>query len=212
MKQYRKILLSVVAALAAASASAQTVGYDSMGRVTRVGYGGSTNVTFGYDAAGNLTNIAFSGTISEPDTDGDSLPDMWEWVYFNTLTNGPTADPNLNGKNNLWEYQNGYDPLDPDSDGDGAPNTDETAAGTDALDPQSVFQVSGFRFQVSAGGGPVVQWNSVTDKYYRVERSTNLLTSFGPLRINILATPPLNVHTDGTANGPGPWLYRVELE
>jgi YD repeat-containing protein len=203
------IMACWVMALAALAARAQTVSHDTLGRVTRVSYGGSTNVAYGYDAAGNITNIAYSGTLSEPDSDGDGMPDMWEWVWFNTLTNTATGDPNQNGKNNLWEFQNGYDPLDPDSDDDGALNWDEMAAGTDPLDPLSVFQVSGFNPQVS---GPVVQWSSVATKRYRLQRSSHLPDGFGNLLTNVLATPPMNVHTDQTAVGVGPWIYRVELE
>ena len=188
---------------------AQTVSHDSMGRVARVGYGGSTNVTYGYDTAGNITNIAYSGTISEPDTNGNGMPDMWEWVYFNDLTNTAAGDFNQDTKNNLQHYLDQTDPADPDSDGDGALNWDELAAGTDALDPLSVFQVSGVRRQVS---GPVVEWSSATSKRYRIQRSAHLPGGFGNLLTNVLATPPLNVHTDETAVGVGPWIYRVELE
>ena len=188
---------------------AQTVSHDSMGRVTRVGYGGSTNVAYGYDAAGNITNIAYSGTISEPDTNGNGMPDMWEWVYFNNLTNTATGDFNQDTKNNLQHYLDQTDPADPDSDGDGALNWDELVAGTDALDPLSVFQVSSFKFQVP---GPVVEWSSVATKRYRIQRSSHLPGGFGNLLTNVLATPPLNVHTDETAVGVGPWIYRVELE
>ncbi len=213
MIAFRKYSMTVIAgvimALAAMDAGAQTVGYDTLGRVTRVGYGGSTNVTCGYDAAGNITNIAYSGTLAEPDLNANSMPDMWEWIYFNNLTNTAAGDPNRNGRDNLWEYQNGYDPLDPDSDGDHSFNWDEITAGTDPFSATSVFQVSGLRSPVS---GPVVEWSSITNKHYRVQRSTHLPDGFGDLRTNILATPTLNVYTDETATGTGPYHYRVELE
>ncbi|MBP7829912.1 MAG: hypothetical protein KA248_08345 [Kiritimatiellae bacterium] len=199
----------IVLALITLRAGAQSFDHDGAGRVTRVVYDTGASIAYQYMLDGSLTNVAISGTIAEADSDGDSMPDAWEWVFFNTLTNAAAGDPNQNGKNNLWEFQNGYDPLDPDSDGDGVPNVDEAAAGTDPLDAMSVFEVSVFGFRVS---GNVLQWNSVTNKFYRVARSTNLVQGFGPLRTNILATPPLNVHTDQTATGSGPWLYRVDLE
>ena len=198
-----------LALVLASEAQAQTLAYDTVDRLIQVRYDGTRLITCGYDANGYITNMTFTGNMPEEDADSDSMPDAWEWVYFNNLTNSATADPNQNGKNNLWEYQNGYDPLDPDSDGDGALNWDELAAGTDALDPLSVFQVSGVRFQVS---GPVVEWSSATSKRYRIQRSAHLPGGFGNLLTNILATPPLNVHTDETAVGFGPWIYRVELE
>ena len=188
---------------------AQVFLFDAESRLLQTRYDATHIIEYQYDLYDNPTGIVVTANLADEDTDADAMPDAWEWVFFNSLTNGPTADPNLNGKNNLWEFQNGYDPLDPDSDGDGAPNTDETTAGTDPLNPDSVFQVSGFRFQLS---GRVISWSSVTNKYYRLERSTNLINGFSPLPSNILATPPLNVHTDNTAVGAGPWLYRVELE
>jgi len=204
-------MLAVIAlTLLVVQASAQSFDYDAAGRVTRAVYSAGATITYQYMLDGSLTNINITGTQAHEDTDGDGLPDAWEWVYLNTLTNAAAGDPNQNGKSNLWEYQNGYDPLDPDSDGDGAPNTDETAAGTDPLNPESVFEVSVCGVRVS---GNVVQWNSVTNKYYRIERSSNLPAGFTVvLTNNVLATPPLNSHTDTTAFGSGPWLYRIHQE
>ena len=209
MSRIRHLLSAFTAlALIELRAGAQSFDYDAAGRVTLAVYSAGATITYQHMLDGSLTNISVTGTQTHEDTDGDSMPDAWEWVYFNTLTNAAAGDPNLNGKNNLWEYQNGYDPMDPDSDGDGAPNTDETAAGTDPLNPESVFEVSVCGVRVS---GNVVQWYSVTNKYYRIERSTNL-PAFSQLRTNILATPPLNSHTDTTASGSGPWLYRIHQE
>lgn len=96
-----------------------------------------------------------------------------------------------------------------DDDGDGQDNYREWRSRTNPRDARSVFKVSGVGFQVS---GPVVRWSSESNLTYRVERTTNLMTSFSNLRTNIPATPPLNVHTDETVSGRGPWLYRVEVE
>jgi YD repeat-containing protein len=195
--------------LIALRAGAQSFDYDHAGRVILARYDTGATVTYRYILDGSLTNVAVSGTITEEDSDGDSMPDAWEWVYFNILTNAAAGDPNRNGRDNLWEFQNGYDPLDPDSDGDHAFNWDEIGAGTDPFSATSVFQVSDLRSPVS---GPVVEWSSITNKHYRIQRSAQLPDGFGNLRTNILATPPLNVHTDSTAAGSGPWLYRIELE
>ena len=56
-----------------------------------------------------------------------------------------------------------------------------------------------------------MQWFSVSNQHYRIRRSSNLTNGFGPLRTNILATPPMNVHTDVTAFGSEPLFYQVEL-
>ena len=206
--------LSILAAMMALAwfpvrAGAQSFAYDHAGRVTRAGYDTGASVAYHYMLDGSLTNVASAVGQAEEDTDGDGMPDAWEWVFFNTLTNAAAGDFNDDTKDNLQHYLDQTDPADPDSDGDGALNWDELAAGTDPLDSNSVFQVSGFRSQVS---GPVVEWSSVVSKRYRIQRSAHLPGGFGNLLTNVLATPPLNVHTDETAVGVGPWIYRVELE
>lgn len=96
-----------------------------------------------------------------------------------------------------------------DDDGDGQDNFREWRCRTDPRDAGSVLQVSGMGVPAP---GPVIRWTSESNLHYRVERTTNLMTSFSNLRTNIPATPPLNVHTDSTATGVGPWIYRIELE
>lgn len=204
-------MVAVLAAAAWAPAGAQTYLYDAMGRLTEVRYGGGVRIKYALDLLGNATNTVVPAESAETDVDGDGLPDAWERVFFNTLTNAAAGDPNQNGKGNLWEYQNGRDPLDPDSDADGALNHHELRAGTDPLDPLSVF---GFADIAGRASGPVIEWGSVTNKRYRVGRSTNLQDDgFTHLvKTNIPAAPPMNTVTDTTAVGAGPWFYRVELE
>ena len=73
--------------LAGASARAQSYTYDAEGRLISARYSATNQLMVGYDAAGNITNFVRAGALSEPDADADALPDAWEWVYFNTLTN-----------------------------------------------------------------------------------------------------------------------------
>lgn len=56
---------------------------------------------------GLLTRYALSGT----DADNDGLPDTWELQYLHTLAYSATDDPDGDGRTNLYEYQNGLDPL-----------------------------------------------------------------------------------------------------
>ncbi|HZR17182.1 MAG TPA: immunoglobulin domain-containing protein, partial [Verrucomicrobiae bacterium] len=44
------------------------------------------------------------------DSDGDGLPDIWEYKYFDTLAYGPHDDPDGDGTDNLTEYLDGTDP------------------------------------------------------------------------------------------------------
>ena len=44
------------------------------------------------------------------DTDGDGLPDIWEYKYFDTLAYGPNDDPDGDGVSNLDEYLDHTDP------------------------------------------------------------------------------------------------------
>ncbi len=205
------VLIATVALLGSTHpASAQTCTFDAEGRLTLVRYSSTQIVAYAYDAAGNITNSIQTGTMTEPDTEPDGLPDAWELVWFNNLTNTAAGDFNQDTINNLKHYQDGTDPADPDTDGDHSSNVDELAAGTDPTNAASVFQVSGFRSQVS---GPVVSWSSVTGKKYRVQRSTNLAAAgFSSLKTNITATPTINVHTDETATAVGPYHCRVQLE
>lgn len=210
MNRARIMLLTIVAAAACAGrAGAQAFEYDAAGRLGAAIYGSGARIDYRYQLDDSLTNVVVTGTQAETDADADGLPDAWEWVFFNNLTNGPAGDPNLNGKDNLWEFQNGYDPLDPDSDGDGALNEDEFAAGTDSLDAASVFQVAGLALQ---SAGPVVAWSSVSSRLYRVQRATNLLTGFETMQSNILAVWPQNVITDLTAGAVTARFYRIQLE
>jgi hypothetical protein len=44
------------------------------------------------------------------DSDGDGLPDTWEKMFFGNLLQGAGGDPDMDGRPNLKEYQDGTDP------------------------------------------------------------------------------------------------------
>jgi hypothetical protein len=48
------------------------------------------------------------------DSDGDALPDAWEYRYFGSLSVLPGGDPDGDGLTNLMEYQQGTDPSAPE--------------------------------------------------------------------------------------------------
>jgi hypothetical protein len=128
------------------------------------------------DAAGMSIFDAAPG-----DHDVDGMPDSWEQKIVD-------ADPNDDIRT-VADVQPGAD-----FDGDGLSNLGEYLAGTDPTDANSVFAVSSAA--QSAGTQFVVQWHSVTDKFYTLYRSTNLREGFHVLKPDIRADPPLNTYTD----------------
>lgn len=81
------------------------------------------------------------------DTDGDGIPDAWEKQYgTNFEVFDANDDPDNDFLTNMEEYRLGTDPLNPDTDGDGLLDGDETntgfwisetSTGTDPLNPDS---------------------------------------------------------------------------
>ena len=139
----------------------------------------------GLVATGGRLNLA--ATV---DTDGNGLPDWWELQYFGHLTGtDPAADPDQDGEDNLAEF----------------------LAGTDPTDPHSVFQLA---MPVPLTGNRCqIEWPSVEGRYYRILRSTNLVSGIRTIvQTNLAATPPLNTFTDTPPSPAGAVFYRLELE
>ena len=75
---------------------------------------------------------------TNPDTDGDGLPDSWELTYFPDLTQGAADDPDSDGLTNLGEYTAGTNPTQSDTDGDGLSDGEEVNTyGTNPLNADS---------------------------------------------------------------------------
>lgn len=62
-------------------------------------------------------NVFVSTDTIDPgvDTDGDGLPDAWEYTYFGSLAPSANGDPDGDGESNLSEYRSGTNPADPNS-------------------------------------------------------------------------------------------------
>jgi hypothetical protein len=63
--------------------------------------------------AGTLASSNAVLTVIPMDTNG--LPENWELEYFGVLGVNPLADPDYDGRNNFQEYNDGTDPVDPNS-------------------------------------------------------------------------------------------------
>ncbi len=95
-----------------------------------------------------------------------------------------------------------------DQDGDGVPTWKEYVAGTSPMDADSVFVTD--MNSVSAEG-PTLTWPSISNRYYTVYRSTNLLAGPVILYNRMPPTPPLNTYTDRTFNAEI-GFYWIEVE
>lgn len=80
---------------------------------------------------------------SSVDTDGNGLPDSWEWKHFGSLGNLPGADPDGDWLVNIDEYAAGTDPQNDDTDHDGMMDGDEVEAGFSPIvaDPPPVLDI-----------------------------------------------------------------------
>lgn len=132
--------------------------------------GGS--LAFSYDPAGRLTKAVFA-------------EDKAIHYSYNSAGNllqrhiGPDAEPDSNGDGipDSWYSQYGLDPNDPnianvDSDDDGLTNGQEYLLGTNPIDATSTFKV--LPNPATSGGGVTVHWLSVPGKTYRLQYKENV--------------------------------------
>jgi YD repeat-containing protein len=120
-----------------------TYTYDAANRLIQAQYSDGAVIQYTYDAAGNRTQMTTLGTIDpQADSDGNGLPDLWEYRYFGTNGVSPSADPDQDGLPNSIELAIGSSPILKNTDGDPASDYEEWVAGTNPADPNSYFKIT----------------------------------------------------------------------
>ena len=210
MRLYRYFLLGVAWALLGltGTAPAQTCSYDAQGRLTMVQYSSTQTVAYAYDAAGNITNQVVTGIMAEPDTNTNNLPDAWEWVWLNGLTNTAAGDFNQDTISNLKHYQDGTDPTDPDTDRDGELNVEELIAGTSPTNGQDYLK---FNHILRPGGQIMMDLMSHTGRLYDIDSSSNLLNGAGWSSVTSGVAGTESTLSITNPPAPGTLLYRIKV-
>lgn len=210
MKESLYIMPIVIVALLGPThpAQAQACVFDAQGRLTLVRYSSTQTVAYAYDAAGNITNQVVTGILAEPDADSDTLPDAWEWVWLNNLTNTAAGDNNQDTISNVEHFQEGTDPADPDTDRDGVPNIEELVAGTVPTNGQDYFR---FDHIQRVAGNTAVDVLTHTGRLYDIDVSTSLQSgvSWSPVTSGLAGTEGALSVTN--AFSPGAQFYRVRV-
>jgi glycosidase len=133
--------------------------------------------------------------IGDVYSDPDRIPDWWRLACFGHI-------PGLAG-----DHSRGAD----DADDDGASNLAEFLAGTDPLDPASVFKIT----DVAGGGSDIkVRFSTVTNRAYQLQRRDSLGGSSTWMDIGLAAPGSGGVAalTDSSGATNTARYYRVRLQ
>jgi hypothetical protein len=143
--------------------------------------------TFSSLDRGRVERVDLDASVPVFDTAGTGLPDDWQIYYF-----GHT----------------GVDPfgLAPD----GMTTLAAYLAGVNPNDLNGAFKI--IHVEADPQGGVRVDWNSVANRVYVIQRASSISGSFADLQANIAATPPVNSFRDQTTAGHGALYYRVALQ
>lgn len=147
-----------------------------------------TGVVPDIDTINNAASFAMNLWL---DSDRDGIPDWWENRYYGGSTAADAAALAANGVNTLLQA---------------------FIAGLDPQDPAAFLLVEGSDPET---GGFMLTWGSVSNKFYRISRASDLVNGqgFSPIESHILATPPVNTYQDtSAATNAGPFFYRIEVE
>ena len=115
-----------------------------------------------YDSLDQISIDSVEAVTYRPDSDGDGLTDVWE---IENGTDPLNPDTDGDGLPDGWEVANGLDPLDPDGDNgaagdpdeDGLTNAEEFALGTDPQNPDTDGDGLSDGEEVGLGTDPLVE-------------------------------------------------------
>ena len=131
----------------------QTLGQPKLNLLTGVFTGHAYSANIGWIALATPLSALATTTLSRPDTDGDGIPDDWEYLYFNNLTTATATS---------------------DKDGDGASDLSEYNAGTDPTDRTSRLRITAHTYNATRTQATLT-WTTVPTRRYRLEYDNDLL-------------------------------------
>jgi len=184
---------------------------------------------FGWsEAAGWLNFAPAGGGVRVEPTSGKFTGYAWGqnvgWIKFGSAPSGYGLEVVIEVATNdvpywwFWNYgwTNQFDEAAlADHDGDGMLNWEEYVAGTIPTDADSCLGLRRLAGGTSTGGSLVnVEWHSVSDKIYTVERATNLLESgaFVVVATGLQAQGGVTLFVDTNAFGAPAYFYRVKVQ
>jgi len=131
-------------------------------------------------------------TPTDPDSNGDGIPDSWGMQYFGQAVISASADP----------------------DGDGASNLMEYLAGTNPTSASSVFRPSG----TWSGSAFTLNFSTIAGRNYKVWWSVDLATwslhqtvAGSGSQATVGFTPASHDPLYATRTGPPKYFFRIEL-